>query len=209
MLTNANEFMLLIDKIIHKGKFNATYKLALLIAIAQACHDKKPNENQTLFIAYQELAEHFIRIYWHSTNPYHKKDGEKIILRHGINTGEDKITHFLQEYQNLTNAHQLKDIDDKNKHYQEAVKEIAKLIKNNPAKYLQTTDSQYDANALYEYGKHKDGIELNAGCAWYFCQHKTAIVQQCKNRMIDVIIANPKNNLHNEKFDRSQFVIDY
>lgn len=55
--------MLDIDEILQNGKFNSTYKLALLIAICHICELYPISQQSETRMSYEELAEIFIKGY--------------------------------------------------------------------------------------------------------------------------------------------------
>ena len=193
-----SEFLAYIDTIINKGKFNATYKLALLMAISEICQNKNIDDDTTFFISYQELAEIFIKIYWHGNGSYTKNNGDKITLRQGINSDKDNMIEFLKEFKAISQNTDWHLIDCKGKYYHELIQEVAKLIKNNPVKFLQEVKG-YSDNVLFDKSSHKDGIELKNGIANHF-KNNPIIKSLAKQKMIDVIVQNPKNDLLDENF---------
>ncbi len=203
-----SEFLTYIHAIIDKGKFNATYKLALLMAISEICQNKVTNANEAVFISYQELAEIFVKIYWNNTNFYPKNNGESIILRHGKNFGNDNITEYLKEFKNTSQNKHWTMIDTKNKHYDELIEKTSKLIKDNPVSFLQNIHGFSD-NILFSKKPNKDGIELKAGIAYHF-KNNPNIYNLARQKLIEVVMKNPKNNLTDENFAKiEKFLFGY
>lgn len=185
-LNSIHEFGLYMDALINHSKFHTTYKLALIMSITNICQNKNI-DNNPLLIDYDDLADEFVRIYWQSDKLFLTSDNRKIILRHGINLGQDKITHFISKLKNLTNNQDYIALDKYNKHYHESIKEIAQLIKNNPVKYLQ------DEHKLLFIEK-VNGIKLKENIALFFKIDKN-IIDLAKNKITDLIINNPNNKL--------------
>lgn len=203
-----SEFLTYIHAIIDKGKFNATYKLALLMAISEICQNKVANANEAAFISYQELAEIFVKIYWNNTNFYPKNNGETIILRHGINVGNDNITEYLKEFKNTSQNNHWIMIDTKNKYYDELIEKTSKLIKDNPVNFLQNIHGS-SKNVLFSKNPNKDGITLNAGIAYHF-KNNPNIYNLARHKLIEVVMKNPKNNLTDENFTKiEKFLFGY
>lgn len=195
-----SEFLAYIDIIINKGKFNATYKLALLMAISEICQNNNIDDNATFFISYQELAEIFTKIYWHGSDSYTKNNGDKITLRQGINSDKDNMIEFLKEFKAISQHTDWQLIDCKSKYYHKLIQEVAKLIKNNPVKFLQEVKTCPDG-VLFDKSAHKDGIELYKGIANHF-KNNPIIKEMAKQKMLDVIMQNPKNDLLDENFSK-------
>ncbi|HEY9285127.1 MAG TPA: HNH endonuclease domain-containing protein [Pyrinomonadaceae bacterium] len=64
-------FLLNLQRILQEGSFVATYKHALLLAIADVCVEKGDDSGATLRVTADELADKFISYYWRQAAPYH------------------------------------------------------------------------------------------------------------------------------------------
>ena len=170
------------------------------MAISEICQNHDSDDNATFFISYQELAEIFIKIYWHGDDSYIKNNGDKITLRQGINSDKDTMIEFLNEFKAISQNTDWHLVDFKGKYYHEIIKEVAKLIKNNPVKFLQEVKG-YSDNVLFDKSAHKDGIELKNGIANHF-KNNPIIKALARQKIIDVIRQNPKNDLLDENFTK-------
>lgn len=69
-----------------EGIFTASYKYALLLAIADICIEKGDDSGKALRIPTRELAEKYISYYWRQSLPYLpvgriRIGGEEVVLR--------------------------------------------------------------------------------------------------------------------------------
>jgi len=66
------DFIGYIQRLLVEGDFNATYKYALLHAIADICIEKPltHNPNATFTISFAELVEKFVALYWQHALPF-------------------------------------------------------------------------------------------------------------------------------------------
>jgi hypothetical protein len=64
------EFLVNIQRLLKEGAFVATYKYALLTAIADLCVEKGDDTGSPLKLRISEIAEKFIVYYWRQTTPY-------------------------------------------------------------------------------------------------------------------------------------------
>ena len=64
------EFLTKLQRILNEGLFVASYKYALLLALAELSVEKEAAADGTLRIELDELAERFITLYWRQVAPF-------------------------------------------------------------------------------------------------------------------------------------------
>src|SRR3712207_4420034 len=64
------DFLNKLQRILHEGLFVASYKFALVLALAELAVEKAPAADATLSIPLKELSDRFISLYWHQTAPF-------------------------------------------------------------------------------------------------------------------------------------------
>src|SRR5262245_16515645 len=64
------EFLTKLQRILNEGLFVASYKYALLLALAELSVEKDAAPDGTLRIELDELAERFITLYWRQVAPF-------------------------------------------------------------------------------------------------------------------------------------------
>ena len=64
------EFLSKIQRLLGEGQFTATYKYALLLAIADICVEDGEDSDAMFEISTREIAEKFIGYYWPQVRPY-------------------------------------------------------------------------------------------------------------------------------------------
>ena len=64
------QFLVRLQRLLHEGSFVATYKFALLLALADVCVESGDDTGDTMTVATSALAERFIRYYWRQVVPY-------------------------------------------------------------------------------------------------------------------------------------------
>ena len=75
------EFLSNVQRLLSEGQFTATYKYALLLAIADICVEDGEDDGASFVIQTSKIAEKFITYYWPQARPY-----EGVVLRQ--NTGK-------------------------------------------------------------------------------------------------------------------------
>lgn len=79
------EFLLKVQRILDEGDFVATYKFALLNALADISVESDVGTGQGLVIPLSAIAEKFVGYYWIQSRPYRAIDGRAAVLKQ--NTG--------------------------------------------------------------------------------------------------------------------------
>jgi len=79
------DFLAKIQRILTEGSFVATYKFALLHALADLAVLKGDQGDETLTLTTNEIAEKFAEVYWRQVAPYPVPDSSPTTLRQ--NTG--------------------------------------------------------------------------------------------------------------------------
>ena len=76
------QFLLRIQRLLNEGAFTATYKYALLLALADIAVESGDDTGEVLVIPISRIAEKYIGYYWQHTAPYvPESGGSSIILR--------------------------------------------------------------------------------------------------------------------------------
>ena len=68
-----------LQRLLDEGSFVASYKFALLHAIADLCLLKGDDTGAELELSTSEIAEQFIRLYWRQVAPFVASDDKKIL----------------------------------------------------------------------------------------------------------------------------------
>ena len=71
-------------RLLDEGTFTATYKYALLHAIADLCVTKGDSSGEALTLSTRELADQFVRLYWRQAVPFPKAESDEPLRQ---NTG--------------------------------------------------------------------------------------------------------------------------
>lgn len=79
------EFLLKIQRVFDEGDFVATYKFALLNALADISVENEPSTDGSLTAPVTTIAEKFLEYYWPQSRPYRSVEGVATVLKQ--NTG--------------------------------------------------------------------------------------------------------------------------
>ena len=105
------EFLVNLQRLLTEGQFVATYKFALLLALADIAVEEGADDLATLAVTTRRLAEKFIIYYWRQATPY-APTGQQV-ARVGVlrqNTGKQAGILTLVEQARSRYADSLTDV---------------------------------------------------------------------------------------------------
>ena len=179
------DFIAYIQRMLVEGDFSATYKFALLHAIADVCVEQPLlSEQSELVIELPTLADKLITLYWHHAMPFSSEHtGESALLKQ--NTGaQSKVISVLFECQqnNIRNFRQLK----QSPFYKPTFNAAMATLKTGPLWLLQILAKQEEC-FLYPHTNSTQFITLNAGIASCFRRFYDLVVYLAKNAWLQKI----------------------
>jgi phage repressor protein C with HTH and peptisase S24 domain len=179
------DFIAYIQRMLVEGDFSATYKFALLHAIADVCVEQPLlSEQSELVIELPTLADKLITLYWHHAMPFSsERTGESALLKQ--NTGaQSKVISVLFECQqnNIRNFRQLKH----SPFYKPTFNAAMATLKTGPLWRLQILAKQAEC-FLYPHTNSTQFITLNAGIASCFRRFYDLVVYLAKNAWLQKI----------------------
>lgn len=185
MMKQQLDFIAYIQRMLSEGDFTATYKFALLHAIADVCVEQPiAREQSELVIPLPTLAEKLIILYWHHAVPFSSEHaGEKALLKQ--NSGaQSKVISVLYECQqnNIRNLRQLK----QSSYWKTAFNAAMTTLKTGPLWRLQILAKQEEC-FLYPHTRNSQFIKLNAGISHCFRRFYDLVVYLTKNAWLQKI----------------------
>ena len=199
------EFIAYLQRLLVEGDFVATYKFALLHALADICIERPPflnNEPQSGIIAIDELVEKFIELYWQHSLPY-SGAAAKAVSTNGIDSGDTQFVLLqnagkqsaliknLAEYrsQGVRTLAQLKMHPDWNK----LVTKTRSTFKEGPLWRLQLLAGSEEC-FYYPHDKSKKHILLNPGIAFCFRRFHDLVVSLARSNWTQKVCDFPSNH---------------
>jgi len=179
------QILLKLQRLLSEGVFVASYKYALLLALADFAVERGDDSGAPLDVPLTAIAEHFVRLYWRQARPYvparHRVEdaGEPLIAAETPSTyGRSNVVLrqstgspavILREIGEVFSAKQgsLADLRRDATAWARLVKNVAITIEQMPLWKLQTIG---DSNDEFLYDNHRDhkvgSIQLKAGVAF-------------------------------------------
>ncbi|MCB5161585.1 HNH endonuclease [Marinomonas algarum] len=195
------DFIAYVQRLLVEGDFSATYKFALLHAIADVCVEQATiADDAPLVIELPTLADKLITLYWHHATPFSSQhENEDALLKQ--NTGkQSKIISMLFDCQqkNIRNLRQLK----QSPLYKPTFTAAMTTLKNGPLWRLQILARQEEC-FLYPHTQSTKHITLNAGIAHCFRRFYDLITYLAKNAWLQKI----QSIKHNQVLIGSQSLV--
>ena len=96
-------FLNKIQRLFAEGDFSASYKYALLIAIADIAVESGQDDDRPLTIPHRSLGEKFIELYWQQSAPF---KGEGVLIQNNASQAAviSQIAQFRSKHQASTIA---------------------------------------------------------------------------------------------------------
>ena len=161
------EFLTNLQRLFNEGSFVATYKFALLSALADLCVENGSDTDAELDIPTRQIAEKFIKYYWRQSLPFlpKGKTGAAIILRQ--NAGKQAgVLRLLQELsENGMNS--LNSLQGDHRLWSTIITKIDRKLREMPLWKLQTVGKSR-LEFLYPNAMCGNSIRLKPGVMFCF-----------------------------------------
>jgi len=186
-------FLFKIQRIFSEGDFTATYKYALLTALADIAVESGVDDGRSLSITNRQIAAQFIELYWRQTTPYSRTAAEAVpdILSQNLGS-QAAVVNAIRE---LRNAHPSATLPRLSQEpyataYGSLVGKVAATVSAQPLKYLQNFGGSTDE---FLYTRSRGSIELLPGIAWCLRRFHPLVQQLARTHWIDHIKGNKLN----------------
>ena len=158
------EFLRSLQRLMEEGSFVASYKFALLHAIADLCLVKGDESGAALELSTCAIAGQFVRLYWPQVAPY-PASAEPQILRQ--NTGPQAAIVRQVAEQRARYQGSLVDLERSRSDWVHLRREVEQTVKKMPLWKLQTVRSER-LDFLYENRDSGQVVRLEPGVAYCF-----------------------------------------
>ena len=154
------DFLLKVQQLLTEGGFVATYKYALLHAIADLCIERDSAKDGSLTLTVDELAGKFIELYWPQVHHFPVRDEDDLVLMQ--NTGQQAaVVNAVREYHRPYQG-RLSGLKVDPAAWRRAVRRVGRTIQKMPLWKLQTVGSR-PVEFLYRNDLGADRIALFPG----------------------------------------------
>ena len=181
-------FLLNVQRLLEDGHFVATYKYALLLALADIAVERGDDSGLPLSIPTSAIAGKFITYYWRQAVPYTSTG-----LVHGVtlrqNTGRtaailSKVAEARANFGGL-----LTDVERDRGRWKRLVRDIERVVRVMPLWKLQRIGNEI-VDFLYQQEGHGESIELRAGVAFCLRRFHSLITELVRSAWLQYIRRN-------------------
>ncbi|MDE2764454.1 MAG: hypothetical protein OXQ94_10155 [Gemmatimonadota bacterium] len=139
-------FLRSLQRLLDEGSFVASYKFALLHAIADLCLVKGDDSGAALELSTSEIAEQFVRLYWPQVIPYPAGDHPRILSQ---NTGRQAavVRELADRHHRCRGS--LADLANNRSDWDDLRRTVERTVRKMPLWKLQTVGSER-LDFLYE-----------------------------------------------------------
>lgn len=175
-------FLNKIQRLFAEGDFNASYKYALLVTIADIAVESGRDDAQPLAISHRRLGEKFIELYWQQAAPF--KDGGVLIQSHGVQaTVISNILQFKSQASTVKAARSAVG-------FKSLLTKVTRIVVDNPVFHIQNLGGIRD-QFLFESGT--ESITLLPGVAYCLRRFQPLVQQLARSHWVDHIKRNKLN----------------
>lgn len=164
-------FLTNVQRLLAEGLFTATYKYALIAALADLSVELGDDSGQPLPLSTFAIAEKFVEYYWRHAIPYAAANGERVLRQ---NTGQPAKIVSLVEEARRQHGDSLARLMRDSGTWRRLVRNVEAVVEGMPLWKLQTVGKE-KLDFLYGESKEDGSIELRPGVAYCFRQFYSLI----------------------------------
>lgn len=184
-------FLSKLQRVFAEGDFTATYKFALLIALADLAVELGADDGDPLVLGTRQLGERFIHLYWRHALPYGAGRSELapgvLIQNQGAQAAVVSAIAAFREGNAVANAQLATNLPD----YKALLARVTQTVSAQPLNYLQNFGGSTDE---FLYSRAGPGaIELKAGIAYCLRRFHPLVQQLARSHWLEHIKGNRRN----------------
>ena len=182
-------FLVKLQRLLSEGDFTATYKFALLMALADVAVERGHDEVRELDIPMRDLAEKFVDYYWQQTMPY----GQTRSADNGVlsqNSGATaKVISDIRTFRETTGLNAIGRAKQAVA-FQGLITSVARTVSNEPVARFQNV---VGASDLFVYERTPSGVRLKPTVSSHLRKFHGLIQHMARDRWIRHIKNNKRN----------------
>jgi 5-methylcytosine-specific restriction endonuclease McrA len=179
-----------LQRIFEEGDFSATYKFALLLALAEISVESGDDSGDVSTISLRRVAEKFVELYWRQAAPYRATDTTDGVLFQNLGTQAAVIRHVGALHALSQGKLSVARLSNE---WRETISTIARIVREMPLRHLQVVGGE-QRQFLYIFPPARSGeIELKAGVVFNLRKFQGFIQQMARSAWVDHVRANSRN----------------
>jgi 5-methylcytosine-specific restriction endonuclease McrA len=204
-------FLVKLQRLLSEGDFTATYKFALLMALADISVERGHDDVRPLEIAIRDIAEKFVDYYWQQSMPYglgvSNHDQATGILSQNTGTTA-KVVSDIQQFRNNTRLDSIARAKQ-SKAFNRLITSVARTVSKQPVTYFQNIAGGSDT---FVYERSAKGVQLKSGVSSHLrkfhglIQHmaRDRWIRHIKSNRLNIPILGQKDDLHSFLFETNR-----
>ena len=193
-------FLNKIQRLFAEGDFSASYKYALLIAIAEIAVEAGRDDDQPLVIPHRSLGAKFIDLYWQQSAPF--KNDALLIQNNGTQAAVISHISRFRGQSHATTANAARSATG----FKSLLTKVTRIVVDKPVFHIQNLGGTRD-QFLFESGA--DWITLLPGVAYCLRRFQPMVQQLARSHWIDHIKRNKQNaSLLGQDTDLESFLFE-
>lgn len=176
-------FLREVQALLEDGEFVATYKYALLIALADLAVESGVTDDRPLEVSVRSIPEKFIEYYWQQSAPFMGGDATRVLQQ---NTGRQAAVMSELMRLRADGFASLAQLRADTRVWRQAVGKVARIIRMMPLFRLQHIGGTL-RTFLYPHRLHDDAVILGDGVAYCLRQFHTLITGLARDRWVSMV----------------------
>lgn len=184
-------FLAKLQRLFGEGDFTATYKFALLIALADLAVELGQDDGSELTLSTRRLGERFIDLYWRHVTPYSRGSADAEIGVLAQNNGaQAAVISAIDEFRARVPAASAQ-VASRHPTYVTLLSAVTQTVSAQPLNYLQNFGGGTDE---FLYDRPAPGrVRLKAGVMYCLRRFQPLVQQMARLRWVDHVKANRRN----------------
>lgn len=178
-----------VQALLEDGQFVATYKYALLIALADLTVESGVADDGPLEVPVRSIAEKFIEYYWQQSAPFMGGDAARVLQQ---NTGRQAAVISDLTRLRAEGVGSLSQLRSNSRVWRQTVSKVARIVRVMPLFKLQYVGGTLRP-FLYPHLLQNDAITLGSGVAYCLRQFHTLITGLARDRWVAMVRQLPHN----------------
>lgn len=186
-------FLQHIQRLFDEGEFQATYKFALLLSLAELAVEYGDDSGEPLDLPMALVGEKFAELYWRQLAPFSTGQPETVaeVLSQNLGAQAAAVTRLLRIHQ--SSGGRLSVARSDKTQWRKVVAEIARIVSVMPMRYLQVIGGS-QVQFLYEYPVTSRTLTLKPGIAYNFRRYQPLVQQFARAAWVDHVRRNKRNS---------------
>jgi 5-methylcytosine-specific restriction endonuclease McrA len=183
-------FLTKLQRLFAEGDFTATYKFALLIALADLAVERGADTGDALQLTTRQIAERFIQLYWRQAVPYGtgRLDAEPGVLVQNLGAQAAVIT-AIETFRSKVSASSPQ-VASLHAEFPKLLSAVAQTVTAQPLNYLQNFGGVTDE---FLYDRAPGMVFLKPGVAFCFRRFQPLVHRLARSHWVDHIKGNRRN----------------